>query len=58
MTEMDLKLYEFVKILRRQADEYEDIGHKEADDWLLGKAEAYFDIADMIEANFRDNLIK
>ncbi|MCY7948031.1 hypothetical protein P8891_06190 [Bacillus atrophaeus] len=56
MTEIDLKLYEFVRSLRLQADEYEDMAiHNEKDIPIFcGKMEAYREIAEKIEKEFRD----
>lgn len=59
MTEIDLKLYEFVKNLRLQADEYEQIAinNKDGENLtvkLVATMYAYREIADKIEQKFRD----
>lgn len=61
MTELDLKLYEFVRNLRLQADKYENMAIANEKNRpnltvkLCGMAEAYREIADKIEDKFRDN---
>jgi hypothetical protein len=60
MTEIDLKLYEFVKELRSQADEYENMAinnEKLRPNFtvrMCGMADAYREVADKIEQEFRD----
>lgn len=59
MTEMDLKLYEFVSKLRKMANKLDDVGNGEsrnASQLYYGKAEGYREVAEMIEKQFRDRL--
>jgi hypothetical protein len=52
---MDLKLYEFIRKLRKEADNFEEIGNGEslrASGGYYGKAEAYREIANMLEVEF------
>lgn len=53
MKEIDLKLYEFIKNLRSRAEDFEVEGNKGSIIWY-GKADAYREIADLLELEFRD----
>jgi hypothetical protein len=55
MNETDLKMYEFIKILREQAEGFEAEGNVGSIIWY-GKADAYREIADNLEKEFRDNI--